>query len=138
MTYALDTNIILKYLRGDTNVHHNFAEAVTRRYEIIIPVMVDYEMRRGFRIMHAPSPKKESAYKILTEQCQITGLDEYFGEQAINVYADLYQKGFSVGDMDMLIAAFCLEYDCALVTNNTKDFENISGLRIIDWTQSQT
>ena len=136
MIYALDTNIILRYLRKDANVYHNLAKAVARGYEIIIPKMVDYEMRRGFRIMPTPSPKKESAYKILTEQCRITNLDNYFGERAISVYADLYQKGFTVGDMDILIASFCLEYGCTLVTNNTKDFENVNGLKIVDWTQS--
>ena len=44
----------------------------------------------------------------------------------------LYNK---VGDADILIAAFCLENDYTLVTNNTKDFVNIKGLLINDWTK---
>jgi predicted nucleic acid-binding protein len=36
-------------------------------------------------------------------------------------------------DMDVLIAAFCKTYDLTLVTNNTKHFENIAGLRLADW-----
>jgi len=51
------------------------------------------------------------------------------------VYKELYHKGFTVGELDILIAAFCLIHDLTLVTNNTKDFENINGLIIVDWTQ---
>lgn len=138
MIYALDTNIILRYLREDANVCHNFDDAIDRGCDIIIPKMVDYEILRGFRIMSTPSPKKESAYKILTEQCKVTSLDEFFGERVVDVYAGLYHKGFTVGDMDILIAAFCLDYNCMLVTNNSKDFKNVDGLIMVDWTLTST
>lgn len=39
-----------------------------------------------------------------------------------------------IGDMDMLIAANVLSRGCTLVTNNEKDFKNISGLKIENWT----
>ena len=38
-----------------------------------------------------------------------------------------------IGDMDMLIAANVLSRGCTLVTNNEKDFKNISGLKIENW-----
>jgi len=38
------------------------------------------------------------------------------------------------GDADLLIAASCLVHGYILVTNNKRDFENIEGLQLEDWT----
>jgi tRNA(fMet)-specific endonuclease VapC len=132
MVYALDTNIIIHYLRNDANVHHNFKNAVMQGNGFVVPKMVDYELRRGFHIVSAP--KKEAAYKIFTEHCSVSEMDTGSWERAIQVYMDLYKKRRTVGEIDILIAAFCLENECTLVTNNTADFENIDGLRLVDWT----
>ena len=35
--------------------------------------------------------------------------------------------------VDLMIAAVALVHDLTLVTNNTKDFQNIPGLRLEDW-----
>jgi tRNA(fMet)-specific endonuclease VapC len=135
MIYALDSNIIIRYLRNDINVLKNF-DAAANGDTLIIPKMVDYEVRRGFRITRAPA--KEAAYKILTGlsgYCEIEDLDNRSWARAESIYAELYQKSFTIGEIDILIAAFCLENGCTLVTNNTKDFERVEGLRLEDWTQ---
>jgi tRNA(fMet)-specific endonuclease VapC len=136
MVYALDTNIIIHYLRNDANVQHNFKNAVMQGASVVVPKLVDYELRRGFRI--ASAPKKEAAYKILTEHCTVAEMDVDSWERAIKVYVGLYKKRLTVGEIDILIAAFCLENGCTLVTNNTADFENIDGLKLVDWTYQQT
>ena len=53
----------------------------------------------------------------------------------MQVYTELYDKRLTVGEIDMLIAAFCLANDYTLVTSNTKDFENISGIKLADWSE---
>jgi tRNA(fMet)-specific endonuclease VapC len=35
--------------------------------------------------------------------------------------------------MDLLIAAVALNHDLTVVSNNTKDFAHIPGLRLVDW-----
>ena len=52
------------------------------------------------------------------------------------IYENLYRKGYTVGELDILIATYCMIYGCILVTNNVKDFENIDGLTIVDWSQT--
>ena len=42
-------------------------------------------------------------------------------------------KGQAIGALDMLIAAHALALDATLVTNDTKDFERISNLRVENW-----
>ena len=48
MVFALDTNIIIKYLRNESNVIQNFRSAVVANHDIVIPQAVDYEICRGF------------------------------------------------------------------------------------------
>lgn len=45
----------------------------------------------------------------------------------------LETAGTPIGPMDMLIAAQALALDVPLVTNNTKEFERINGLRLENW-----
>jgi len=134
MVYALDTNIVVHYLREEESVRRNFKNAVMLANEIALPRPVDYELRRGFRIY--PAPKKQVLYGILAEQCVTAPMDESSWKQAERIWEELYNKRLTVSELDILIAAVCLVHNYTLVTNNTKDFENIEGLRLEDWTKS--
>ncbi len=46
---------------------------------------------------------------------------------------DLQQGGINVNPVDLLIASVALVYNLTLVTHNTADFQEISGLRLEDW-----
>jgi len=129
--YALDSNIIIHYLNKQPNVFRKLHEAIANGSDIVIPKMVDYELRRGFR--SKSNPKKENAYAILLEDCPVAEMDTASWEQAIQVYAELYRKRFTVGEIDMLIASFCLANKLTLVTNNVSDFVNIDNLSMADW-----
>ena len=134
MIYALDTNSVIHHLRNEPNLRRNFKYAVNSGVEIIIPKVVDYEVKRGFTIHSAPA--KERLYEGLVGEsgfCDIVEMDSSSWQRAEKVYAELYKKHLTVGELDILIAAFCLENSCVLVTDNTKDFMNIDGLTIINW-----
>ena len=47
--------------------------------------------------------------------------------------ATLEQKGLPIGSMDLLIAAHALSLGVRLVTNNTREFRRIPGLRVENW-----
>lgn len=61
-----------------------------------------------------------------------------FDEEAAHIYGDiravLERAGTPIGSMDMLIAAHAISLGIPLVTNNTREFERITALNIIDWT----
>ena len=135
MKYALDTNIVIRYVRVDPVVGTRVENALAQG--VCIPQVVDYEIRRGLSVVKVPSIKRERLYSYLRKQCPLVALKTSTWEIAIQVYKTLRQKGFTIGEMDILIAAICLENDLILVTNNTKDFSNIDGLRLENWTQHQ-
>jgi tRNA(fMet)-specific endonuclease VapC len=61
-----------------------------------------------------------------------------FDENAALAYgeirATLERAGTVSGSMDMLIAAQAVALSIPLVTNNTRDFQRVRGLTILDWT----
>ena len=49
------------------------------------------------------------------------------------IRAELKRKNQIIGELDMLIAAHAKSLNLILVTNNTSEFERVSGLTIEDW-----
>ena len=110
MVYVLDTNTIIHYLQGNVSVHKNLDSAILDGHDLVIPRAVDYEMGRGFLI--SPAPKKQALYTVLTEpegRCDIVDMKESFWGYAKQIYSDLYRKRLTVGEIDILIAAFCID-----------------------------
>jgi len=102
---------------------------------IIIPTYVDFEIRRGLRYANATA--KERMYQRLCDSCEIGEMQKDVWIYAANLYSDLRHRKFTVGDADLLIAAFCFVNDYILVTNNTKDFERFETIQLVDWTSHE-
>ena len=49
------------------------------------------------------------------------------------IRADLTRKGTLIGANDLLIAAHARALDVTLVTNNTREFERVDGLKLENW-----
>lgn len=49
------------------------------------------------------------------------------------IRADLKKKGSMIGANDLMIAAHARSLAAIVVTNNTKDFERIKGLKVENW-----
>ncbi|MDR0456987.1 MAG: type II toxin-antitoxin system VapC family toxin [Treponema sp.] len=64
---------------------------------------------------------------------------QYFDENAAKEYGilrkELKDKKCLIGPLDMLIGAHAQSLKMTLVTNNTREFERIHHLKIVDWTQ---
>jgi len=137
MEYVLDTNIVIKLLRKNSPLQTKFEKAVMNDDEFYVPLVVHYEMLCGF--YYEPAQVQEEKYLDL-----YNNICFHFKERDINaqtwkdaakIYADLRRKGFKVSNSDILIAAFCIEYNFTLITENTKDFKNIDGLKFINWVE---
>ena len=134
MVYVLDTNVIIHYLKEHVNVTKNFDNAVLEGHQLLVPRAVDYEVCRGLELLSAT--KKTSVYKDMTSpigRCRITDMGENIWGYAKEIYVDLHRKSFTVGEIDILIGAFCLCHDYTLVTSNVKDFRNMNGIQFVNW-----
>jgi tRNA(fMet)-specific endonuclease VapC len=55
------------------------------------------------------------------------------GDSYGKIRTELKRKNQLIGELDMLIAAHAKSLSLILVTNNTREFERVSGLTIEDW-----
>ena len=131
MEYAFDTNTIIHLMRGTQSVKENREKANKSGSRFIIPHFVNYEIMRG--LMIKPIPQHEKAYAIICDNCSLEEMTVAAWNHAARIYAELYAKRFTVRDSDIIIAAFCMVKDYTLVTDNTKDFEIINGLKFVNW-----
>lgn len=62
-----------------------------------------------------------------------------FDESAVWAYGDLRaeleRRGEPIGALDTMIAAHALAMDAILVTNNTREFERVAGLKLENWAE---
>jgi predicted nucleic acid-binding protein len=86
---------------------------------------------RGLKATNAT--RQLRTFDELLRRCPLGKTNDAVFDAAVDIHVSLRSKGRLCDDMDILIAAFCKTYGLTLVTNNTKHFENIAGLSLVDW-----
>ena len=129
--YALDSNIISFYLRGNIVVAENMEKAIGGGDGIVIPPLVYYEVKRGLALIQATRQMKK--FETFCELFPVGELGDYLPEKAIDIYVRERKAGRNTEDADIFIATFCIHNDYILVTDNTRHFDNISGLHLTNW-----
>lgn len=75
----------------------------------------------------------ERIYRLQLKLTILKNLDDniasFFGKNKVQ----LRKIGVSISDFDLLIAGFASVSNAIIVTNNTKHFKNIPGLKIENW-----
>ena len=59
-------------------------------------------------------------------------MDKSVLEEAAKQYAYLRKNGITIDD-DIIIGSFAIEKESVLVTNNTKHFKNLNGIKLVNW-----
>jgi predicted nucleic acid-binding protein len=70
---------------------------------------------------------------LLRYEVSVIDFDVPCAERFGKTRADLRRCGLEVKTVDLIIAATALVHNLTLVTHNTKDFQNVPGLRLEDW-----
>jgi tRNA(fMet)-specific endonuclease VapC len=134
MSYALDTNTCIYHLNQS-------ASSVTERLkalpseEVLIPSMVVAELLYGAE----KGTKRQANFEniaLFLSPYRIISFDQKAARIYASIRADLERKGQIIGPNDIVIAATTLAHSTILVTNNTKEFSRIDGLKIEDWTKT--
>ena len=127
----LDTNIISYYFNANDKVKEKLMEAVDDEEEICTTVINIYEILKGFRWKN--NKKKEKQFKEFLEDVVIFGIDNDVINIASDLYAYLRKNGKTIGDADIFIAAIVIKNNGTLVSNNTKHYEGIEQLNLMNW-----
>jgi predicted nucleic acid-binding protein len=85
---------------------------------------------RGLRAKNARN--KLHRLRNLLDPVQWDDLTRHDWDTAADLWVQQRKQGLPIADADLLIAAFTLNRDAVLVTDNEKDFANL-GLTIENW-----
>ena len=131
MTYALDSNIVSYLLKEKGGVIARLRRVIDNGDEVVIPPIVFYEVQGG--LLAKNLLKRLADFEAFVQSTKRVEFVWPIWQRATEIYASLSQKGRLIDDLDLLIAAFCLEKDYMLVTNNLRHFERIDGLKLVNW-----
>lgn len=131
MTYSLDTNVIIRGLRGQGDVIKERMIALGPE-RVLVPEMVRAELLTG-------------AYKSARPRENINLVEAFleplrrlpFADDAVEHYAEirefLERQGTLIGPNDLIIAATTRAHAATLVTSNLREFRRVPGLLCEDW-----
>jgi len=128
--YALDTNIISYYLKGNAKLIDRINNEV-KNGSIIIPPIVYFEIKKW--LLKNSSKIKLAAFETLLAKYGVDIISKETLDISLSIYLNLQSKRLTVDDADILIAGYCIQNGYILITNNTKHFENIENLKIENW-----
>lgn len=131
MRYLLDTNVCVDYLTGR---YPRVGERIrgSAPDDLRLSSVVVAELRFGAD--HSAHPRANHAgLDVLV--AEIVSLDFDLGAAAAygKLRSRLQVAGTLIGPNDMLIAAHALAEKLTLVTDNTREFQRVRGLRLENW-----
>ncbi len=131
MNYLLDTNICIYLIkRKPPEVLQRFLQLPPS--SIFISSITTSELYYGAQKSQRVHTNLEALNQFLLS-FRIVDYDESASFLYGELRADLEKRGQPIGSLDMMIAAHALSLDVPLVTNNTKEFERVKGLKLENW-----
>jgi tRNA(fMet)-specific endonuclease VapC len=129
--YLLDTNICIFIIKKKP------IEVINKLRKLIIEdvgisTITISEMEYGVSKSNRKEENKFSLAEFLAP-FEIVHYDDNAAKHYGEIRAELEKQGNIIGGMDLLLAAQALASNAILVTNNTKEFKRINGLKIEDW-----
>jgi tRNA(fMet)-specific endonuclease VapC len=134
--YMLDTDI-------SSYIMKRSHDAVLKRLQkvsvgdICISVITKCELTFGVEV----SPRRQNDQAALDEYLRHVEILDYPDEAALHyaqIRADLRLRGTMIGAHYLFIAAHARCLQLTLVTNNTREFRRVQGLKIENWTKLTT
>jgi len=128
-SFMLDTDSVSFALKGRGNVGAHLK--ARRPSEVCVSAITLAGLRFGADL-HG-SKRLHRLIDVFTAAVQVLPFDEAAATTFGKVTSQLAESGTPIGDFDALIAAHALSRHLVVVTNNTKHFSTVKGLRIDNW-----
>ena len=122
--YLIDTDWAINYLRGKTVFIKTIDDL--RKEGLAISTITIAELYEG--VYRNPNPeRKEMAMLNFMEGFRTLSITRPVARLFGQKRAELHRIGFTVGDMDLLIACVAEYHGLTLLTNNRKHFQMVPG-----------
>ena len=130
MALLFDSNILIAIRDNDPIILARYETVTTRAAMSIISRV---ELENGVARDLTRSTERREALGLLLEDFDILGFDDAEANSYRSIVAAIgYNRART---LDRMIAATALRYGMPLVTANVRDFREIPGIQIEDWSQ---
>lgn len=125
----MDTDICSAQIKADRPVHSRF---IQYGGQLHISTVTLGELFAWVRRASASARRSQTLLDLLKEVL-VLPIDETVARKFGEVRAWQLDRGLGTPDLDLLNAAVALSHGMTLVTHNTSDYANVSGLIVADW-----
>ncbi len=131
----LDANAAIALLNGrDPKVRGKLDAALRARTPIAMSIIAFHELMYGAaRSERREANEEKIALFVASAGIDLVAFDEADAAEAADIRAYLRRIGAPIGPYDVLIAGQARRAGATLVTANTREFERVPGLDIVDW-----
>jgi len=127
----IDTDILSYFLKGNKPVTDNFEIYLKEHPKITISEITYFEILSGLTFKKAN--KQIEGFETFVSTCEILKLSTTSLRASANIYAELREKGVTIGTADLLISGVAITNNLTLVTNNQKHYQPIANLKTSNW-----
>jgi tRNA(fMet)-specific endonuclease VapC len=131
--FMMDTNICSFLIRGKSPWAEKRLMELAPRDEVVVSAVTYFELQKGALAKNAPKRLLKEVLTLIARLTAVLPWDRDAAVDAARIHADLSRRGQIIGPNDILIAGHALAGGCVLVTNNTREFERVKGLKLEDW-----
>lgn len=128
MQFALDTNTVSYYFRGEGNVARRLLQQSPAN--IFLTAVVVYELRTG--VLRIVDRTRREKLEFFVGAVAVLPFGDSEATAAANIRIALQARGTPIGPYDVLIAATAMTNNLTLVSHNRREFERIAGLKLDD------
>ena len=129
MSFALDTNTLSYFMRGEGRVAERLA--ATPPQQVALPAIVIYEINFGLR--RAGRRAQLDGFARMVQATTVLDFDAEAADHAARIRLELEAAGTPIGPTDLLVAAIARRHGRILVTHNVREFTRVPGLEVEDW-----
>jgi tRNA(fMet)-specific endonuclease VapC len=107
-------------------------DVVGKQHRIVVSAITYQEMQYGLLGKKASPKHAVLVEEFLKRVDEILPWDKSAVDATTEVKRDLMAKGTPIGNNDTAIAGHAIAMGCVLVTNNTREFQRVEGLKLED------
>lgn len=132
--YMLDTDIVIYTIK-------NRPEKIKKMFlahheQTCISTVTLMELVYGAE--KSADPRRNLGYiEGFIARLEVVSYDGNAARHSGEIRAELSKSGRLIGPYDLMIAGHARSLGCILVTNNTKEFTRVDGLRLDNWSENQ-
>lgn len=127
--FLLDTDTVSYALRGEGAVATRLTSHTPS--EVCMSAISLSELRFGAEKRR--SKRLHDLIDVFASSIEVVSFDAAAAAMFGRLAANLSSRGTPIGQLDTLIAAHAMSLNLTLVTNNSKHFKQVHGLKLANW-----